>query len=257
MSLPSNKAVNILPTAKDYIKQRKPRKVKKVVIKQDGKVFYVRDIKKGFHTKSGEIDLKKEVQVLRNEEFHVFNPHFFDVYRNIMRVAQIPPLKDVGALITNTGINKNSKIVESGSGSGGLTCFLASIAKKVTSYELREDYFDVVKKNLDYMDIKNVTLKNKNFEDASEKDQDVVILDMPSPHKYFGTAKKLLKRGGFLALYLPCITQVEEALNNNSDFLHIKTLELIEREWHVEGKKIRPKSQGLMHSAFLVFCRKK
>ncbi len=257
MSLPSNKAVNILPTSEDYVKQRKPKKVKKVIVSESGKTFYARENKTSFHTKFGELKLSKDSQKIRNENFFIFDPDFFDNYKNILRVAQIPPLKDVGAIIANTGINKNSKIVEAGAGSGGLTCFLASIAKKVTSYEIRKDYFDVVKKNLDYLDIKNATLKNKDFKEASEKNQDVVVLDMPDPNNHLKAANKILKRGGFLVLYLPCITQVEEALNNSSDFLHLKTLELIEREWHVEGKKVRPKSQGLMHSAFLVFFRKK
>lgn len=255
ITLPSIKAVNLLPTAEDYIKQKIPRKVKKVVINEKGKTFYVREDKKEFHTKYGIIKLNKKSQTIRDETFHVFDPSYIDEYKNILRVAQIPPLKDMGALITNTGITKESNVTEAGAGSGGLTCFLANIAKKVTSYEIRKDYFDVVKKNIDYLNIKNVTLKNKDFGESSEKEQDVVILDMPEPN--LTAAKKILKRGGFLALYLPCITQVEEALNNSNDFLHLKTIELIEREWHVEGKKVRPKSQGLMHSAFLVFFRKK
>ena len=203
-----NDALNVLPTAEDYVKQRVPMKVRKVVISSGGDIFYVRKDDKSFHTRKGVVDLSKDSVTLAGEEFFILDPAFVDQYHNILRVAQIPPSKDMGIIIAETGINKSSSVVEAGAGSGGLTCFLASIAKKVSSYEIRDDYFDVVKKNLDFLGIKNVSLKNSDFNKAKEKDQDVVILDMPAPWECFTTASKILKRGGFLVLYLPCITQV-------------------------------------------------
>jgi tRNA (adenine57-N1/adenine58-N1)-methyltransferase len=255
--LPPSSAVNMLPTAEDYVKERTPKKVKKVVINDKGEIFYVRKDEKVFHTRKGIVDLSKESTVLAGEQFFTFEPSSIDEYHNILRVAQIPPSKDMGMIVSETGINKESLVTEAGAGSGGLTCFLAKIAKKVSSYEIREDYYDVVKKNIEFLGLENVSLKNKDFNEANEKNQDIVILDMPSPKDCLSTASKILKRGGFLVLYLPCITQVEESVSNNKDFIHMKTIELIEREWHVEGMKVRPKSQGLMHSAFLTFLRKK
>jgi tRNA (adenine57-N1/adenine58-N1)-methyltransferase len=255
--MPGKKALNMLPKAEDYIKERIPKKIGKIIINDEGETFYTRENEKTFHTKFGTIDVSKKEQTLRQKKFYIFNPEFIDRYKRILRVAQIPPLKDVGMIIAETGINKETKIIESGAGSGGLTCFLAQIAKKVTSYEIREDYYDVVNKNLAYLDIKNVVLKNKDFKKADEKEQDLLILDLPDPWNMLKTSEKVLKRGGFLVFYAPCITQTQKLVENADKFIHIKTIELIEREWHIEGEKIRPKSQGLMHSAFLTFMRKK
>jgi tRNA (adenine57-N1/adenine58-N1)-methyltransferase len=61
-----------------------------------------------------------------------------------------------------------------------------------------------------------------------------------------------------LVTYSPCITQVEETVNKiveHKNLIYYKTVEIIEREWHVKGKKIRPISNALTHSAFLTFSR--
>jgi tRNA A58 N-methylase Trm61 len=42
----------------------------------------------------------------------------------------------------------------------------------------------------------------------------------------------------------------------NSDFLYIKTSEILEREWEINKRKVRPLSQGIGHSGFLSFARK-
>ena len=43
---------------------------------------------------------------------------------------------------------------------------------------------------------------------------------------------------------------------NNDKFLYEKTIELIEREWRIEGRIARPKSEGIGHTGFLTFCRR-
>ena len=39
------------------------------------------------------------------------------------------------------------------------------------------------------------------------------------------------------------------------EFIVEKVSELLEREWHVENLRVRPKSQMIAHTAFLVFLR--
>ena len=85
----------------------------------------------------------------------------------------------------------------------------------------------------------------------------MILLDLPEPWHVIKHAEKALKSGKFLIAYLPTSTQVEEMVNNSgNEFIHEKTIELIEREWHVEGKKVRPKSKMIGHTGFLVFLRK-
>jgi tRNA (adenine57-N1/adenine58-N1)-methyltransferase len=181
------------------------------------------------------------------------------LYRKIKRDAQIIPLKDVGLIIAETGINKESKLLDAGSGSGALACFLASIVKEVITYEIREDFIGIVKQNIEFLGLKNIKIKNKNiYEEIEEKNVDVVTLDVPEPWKALDNCAKALKPGGFLVSYSPSIPQIIDfvnAIRKNESFVYIKTVEIIEREWEVEERRVRPKSKSI-HSGFLSFARK-
>ena len=243
-------------------------KIKKILITKQGKKFYVRDMDKDFHTQYGFVkkeDLKKikDETVLKtntHKEFAIFSPFFADLYRKIKRDAQIIPLKDVGLIIAETGINKNSKIIDAGSGSGALAFFLAHLCKEVVTYEIREDFIEIVKKNIEFLGLKNIKIKNKDvYSGIDEKDIDLVVLDLPEPWKAITNAKKALKVGGFLVSYSPSIPQTMDFVNEihkNTNFVHVKTSEIIEREWEVEERKVRPKSRGIGHSGFISFCRR-
>ena len=238
----------------------------KVLINKQDK-FLVKDQDKDFHTEYGffkKEDLKKKTgsNIISNtgKEFTVFNPYFIDLYRKIKRNAQIIPLKDIGLIIAETGIGNNSKVADAGAGSGALCCFLANIVKEVTTYEIREDFIKIVEKNIDFLNLKNIKIKNKNIYDGiDEKNVDLVLLDLPEPWKAIDAAKKALKIGGFLVSYSPSIPQSADfvnEINKDENFVHIKTSEIIEREWEIDGRKIRPRSQQIGHSGFISFARR-
>jgi len=228
--------------------------------------FLVKDLNNDFHTKHGYFkkeDLKKIASKIKSnikKEFTIFEPYFIDLYRKIKRDAQIIPLKDIGLIVAETGINKNSKVVDAGSGSGALCYFLANIVKEVTTYEIREDFIEIVKKNIKFLGLKNIKIKNKNIYDGiNEKNIDLIVLDLPEPWKAINAAKKALKTGGFLVSYSPTIPQTQDfinQINNNKNFVHVKTSEIIEREWEVDGRKVRPRSQQIGHSGFISFVRR-
>ena len=220
---------------------------------------YMVDGKADYHCNDGVIKKaelrKKKATSNKGVEFSVFDPTFTDMYSKLKRSAQIIPLKDIGLIITACGIGKDTKVLEAGSGSGGLTCFLGRVAKKVVSYEVREDHYKTVKKNVENFGLKNVSLRLGNVVDCRLKDFDCVILDMPEPWKCLKVLDSL-KVGGFFVAYLPCITQVMNLVAESSMVLS-NVIELIQREWVVEGKKVRPNSnQSISHSGFLVFMRK-
>jgi tRNA (adenine57-N1/adenine58-N1)-methyltransferase len=236
----------------------------KVLINKNDK-FLIKDTTKDFHTKHGffkKEDLKKTGKIISNtkKEFTVFEPYFTDFYKKIKRDAQIIPLKDVGLIVLETGINNKSKIVDAGAGSGALACFLANIVKEVTTYEIREDFIEIVKKNIEFLKLKNIKIKNKNiYEGIDEKNIDLVTLDLPEPWNAIKSAKNALTVGGFLVSYSPTIPQTADfinKINNDKDFVHIKTSEIIEREWEIDQRKVRPKSQQIGHSGFISFARK-
>lgn len=241
--------------------------VKLVLLSESGKYLHVRDLKQDYHCQYGMVrkeDLTKaatsgKAKTNKGVELAAFAPSFLDLYKKIRRAPQIIPLKDLGSIITETGINKASVIVDSGTGSGALAAFLAAIAKKVTSYELRKDFAEIAAENAKMLKLKNLIIKNRDiYLGIDEKKVDVITLDLPEPWKALGPASKAMKKGGFVVSYSPSIPQVSDfvAASLKEGFLHLKTIEVIQREWEFEERVIRPKSQPIGHSGFMTFIRK-
>ncbi|MAH33551.1 SAM-dependent methyltransferase [archaeon] len=240
----------------------------KILMNKIGRKFLVNDNDKDLHTQFGYFkkeDIKKAksgIKVVSNtgKKFTVFDSSFIDLYKRIKRGAQIIPLKDIGLIVSETAINNKSVVVDAGSGSGALACFLANIAKEVISYEIREDFVKIVEHNIGYLGLKNVKVRNKNIYDGiDEKNVDLVVLDLPEPWKAAESAKNALKVGGFLISYSPSIPQIMDFVNTirkHEDFVYLKTSEIIEREWEIDERKVRPRSQAIGHSGFISFARK-
>jgi len=240
----------------------------KILMNKQGKKFLVRNFDNDLHTQFG--FFKKDIlkksksgsRVLSNTKhaFTIFDAYFIDMYKKIKRGAQIIPLKDIGLIVAETGINRGSKVIDAGSGSGALACFLANLVKEVTTYEIRDDFIKIVNNNINFLNLKNVKIKKKDIYDKIyEKDVDLIILDLPEPWKVLKGAEKALKPGGFLVSYSPTIPQVMDFVDNfkeNKKFAYIKTSEIIERTWEIEGRKVRPRSQAIGHSGFITFVRR-
>jgi tRNA A58 N-methylase Trm61 len=48
----------------------------------------------------------------------------------------------------------------------------------------------------------------------------------------------------------------QEKLKESKAFLGLKIVEIVEREWEFDRRKVRPKSKSNIHSGFLLFARK-
>lgn len=242
--------------------------IKKILITGEGKRFYVGDTGKDFHTQFGFIkksDLRlsgKEVKTNKGEQMHILDPSFMDIFKKIRRHAQIITPKDIGLIISNTGINKKSYVVEFGSGSGALTCFLGHIAKKVSTYDNDERSIEATKENVKLLKLKNVVIKKADcygkIDEKKDKGADLVVIDLPEPWRSIENALKAAKSGGFIVSYSPQITQALRFSDNarKKGLLILKTVELIEREWILDGERARPDFKGLGHTGFLTFARK-
>lgn len=242
--------------------------IKKILTSEEGRKFYVRNLNEDFHTQFGFIGKDKLAKakggdILKTntgKELFVSEPSFVDSYGRIKRAPQIIPRKDVAAIVAETGIGKGSIVVDAGTGSGALALFLGNIAKRVVTYEIREDFAKVAAENIKLLDMKNITLKNKSiYEGIDEKDVDVVTLDLPEPWKAVEPAASALKIGGFIVSYSPTTPQVSDFISaaaKNKSLLLIRTIEIIEREWEFNDRIVRPKSQQIGHSGFLTFVRK-
>lgn len=240
----------------------------RILITREGEAFYVRDLGRDYHTKHGFV--KKEIlgiakpgtKITTNtgKEFFVLEPGFTDLYKRIKRAPQIMLTKDLAVIISETGINNKSRIIDAGSGSGASACFLGNIAKEVSTYEIRKEFARVADENVKFLGLGSVTIKVKDiYKGIDEKETDLIVLDLPEPWKVLRHAEKSLKAGGFIVAYLPQITQVLEfvqALKKSKKIMYAKTSETIQREWVFEDKIARPGNIRIGHTGFLVFGRK-
>lgn len=242
-------------------------KIKKILETKQGEKYFIKDLDKDFHTKYGVIkkeDLKKakdgdSILSDHHEECAVYSPDFIDNYRKIERLAQIPLLKDIGFIIAELGLGRDSIVVEGGAGSGGVACFLANIVKKVYSFEFKEEHLVIAKRNTEELELNNIEFKHQDMnKDLNVKNADAVFLDLPEPWNAIDSSEKALKIGGFLVSYSPNLTSVNDFVNilfKNNKFSIIKTVEIIEQLWDVQDKKIKPMSERI-HSGFMTIARK-
>jgi tRNA (adenine57-N1/adenine58-N1)-methyltransferase catalytic subunit len=237
-------------------------KIKKVLFHK-GKKYYWKE--GDLHTEHGlitenDIQTKSKVQTHKGKDFIVFPASFLDNMEKMKRGPQIMTPKDIGEIITRTGMNKESKVLEIGAGSGALTSFMARIVKQVVSYEIRKDHEKIVEKNLKDFEITNVKLVNADAsEKIIEKNFDIATIDVVEPWTVIDNIEKSLKSGGYIVSYSPSISQVQnlvEKINENPNLRVLKTLETIERPWDIRGRIVHPEFRIMGHTAFLTFIRK-
>ena len=241
---------------------------KRIVMDSRGEEIFVADPSREMHTTHGFFtakDLKKRsgsrIRTNTGAEFTVIDAAFSDLFRRLKRHAQVITPKDIGYIIAETGITKKSIVIDAGTGSGALACFLAAVAKRVTSYDNDDRSIAAGQENKKRLGLNNLAIKKADaYEPGAikEKNADAVILDLPEPWKALDNAAGALRNGGWLVCYSPHITQALETSNAalEKGLIVKRTVELIRREWVLEGRKARPDFSGLGHTGFMTFLRK-
>lgn len=214
-----------------------------------------RDILKD--AKHGSIVLtSKDTKVL------LLEPSFKDRYTRMKKGTQPIKLKECAAILAETLVGKDSVCFDCGAGMGGLSCFLARYVKKVYSMDNRPEHLKTAQENAENLGLSNITFLEGNIYDGIpvKTTFDLITLDVINPEAVIPFAKEKLKQGGFLVAYCPQATQMQAFCNAlNSDgkrvLAFVRTIEIIERNWKVDGRICRPENMGLMHTGFLVFAR--
>ena len=130
---------------------------------------------------------------------------------------------------------------------------------RVFTYEIREDFAEIAKNNIEKFGIKNIEVKNKNIKDGIDEDNiDLIFLDLPKPFELFEEVYRSLNVGGFLAVYAPYIDQAEISyrIAKKLNFYGVEIIEILERGLEVRPQGVRPKTRMVGHSGYLVFARK-
>src|SRR3989344_8979731 len=179
-------------------------KIEKVLIEEKtGKKYYVKDLKDDFHASQGIIyqkDLssgKETVISSKKVSFLCLDPTFPDLWENLQRGPQIMLQKDIGFILAKTGVNRDSRVVDAGGGSGSLCLSLANVCKEVTVYEINPEHYDLAQKNIKMFGMTKITVKQNNiYQGIKEKKLDLITLDLPEPWQVLEEAGKALNFGG-------------------------------------------------------------
>lgn len=218
---------------------------------------------KGFGRFSGKLLQDRRL----NEEFELFdkkvklvNSNQSDLHHNLKRGPQIISSKDAAWIVYKSGISTGDTIIEAGSGSGALTLSLAqTIAPNgsVITFESNSKHFKIANKNIkmspwaDLIDIRNEELN----ESIKAIPASSVILDLPNPWNLVKWSLNSLKIGGLLICYLPTVNQVQTLIDSLSDWKDIEIIENIQRSWQSKASALRPQSNMIGHTGFIVSAR--
>ena len=232
---------------------------------------YVVEAGKGkFQTREGIVDLEKlkqkrfgqEIKTHLGKKLVAVQPTVIDLLeRSAKRLPQIIMPKDAALILSYTGINPRSLVVDAGTGSGFLSIFIANYIRPghVVTYEIDKAAAKISKQNFKRVGLeKYIRLKQKDIRKGiDEKNVDLVLLDMKYAERVVKHAYKSLKTGGWLVVYSPYIEQVKAvtAAIEKKGFSKTKTVENIVREWDVRAHTL-PVRSGIMHTGFLTFARK-
>lgn len=242
----------------------------KMIVDRKNRKYVVHD--KEFHTEKGVIseeDIKnaKVGDVLEThlgKKYTVIEPNINDYIELMKRNCSIILPQDLGLVIGFSGIGYGNKIVESGTGAGSSLLFFANIVGPeghVYSYEIRDDFVEIIRKNIDGTDFDNITLYNQDVTEGFEEEDnsiDLVFLDLPKPYDVIEDAYRILKTGGFIAVYTPYVEQFQivNKVLGKTGFKHISIKEGNVREIEIKNNKTRPNSRMAGHTGYITFARK-
>ena len=169
---------------------------------------------------------------------------------------------DFGFIISITGRNRCSNVLEAGTGSGFLTAHLASYFTegRVISLEIRRDHFEVAKKNLSQIKLDNIELINQDILTYTTEPNffDLICLDMNDAEKAVTHLFPYLKDGGWFYVYSPYIdgaSRIKNALTSLG-CSYCFAFEPTIREIEVKGNATRLRNIIYGHPHYCVFGRK-
>ncbi|MBI5046132.1 methyltransferase domain-containing protein [Candidatus Micrarchaeota archaeon] len=168
--------------------------------------------------------------------------------------------KDAGLVFGYTGIGKDSKVLELGSGSGFMTVQMANIVRSVKTYDKREEFSKLAQENVEKAGMTNVEFVLQDVLeklDEPDNEYDLVFCDIAEPEKIIEKLYKTVKKDGFLVGHCLQSEQTKTLqLAAQKCFTEVFVLEGVTREYEAKQFGFRPKHFGLTYTAYLVFARK-
>jgi tRNA (adenine57-N1/adenine58-N1)-methyltransferase len=203
-----------------------------------------------------------EVTTHLGHPYLMVRPSLHDRVINLRRISQIIYPKEAGYILLKMNIGPGARVLEAGSGSGGLTIVLANAVGpggRVYSYEVRQDMLQMARRNVEQEGLGDrVVFRLRDAaEGFDEVDLDALFLDLPSPWDYLPQAHAALVNGGFFGAIVPTTNQVSRLLTalHRASFGLLEVEEILLRPYKPIPTRLRPTDQMVAHTGFLVFAR--
>ena len=194
--------------------------------------------------------------------YTILPPSLDEMIRDVHRATQIIYPKEIGYMLMKMNIGPGTRVLEAGTGSGGLTLALARMVQPmghVYSYEVRPEIQAIAEKNLARVGLDAyVTFRTRDIaEGFDERDLDVAVLDVREPWLYLTQVHAALRGGGFFCSLVPTINQVGVLLRNLEmrPFGFTEVEELLLRPYKPVPARLRPVDRMVAHTGYLIFAR--
>jgi tRNA (adenine57-N1/adenine58-N1)-methyltransferase len=193
-------------------------------------------------------------------EFIIQKPKAPDFFKFAKRTGAPMMPKDIGIIISNTGLCCSDHVLDAGTGSGILAIYLGGIAEKVVTYEIREEFMEISRQNITLAGLSNVELRHGDITvemQGLDEKFDVITLDTLDASKAIRYVPSVILPGGFLAVYSPFFEQAKEVREaiEITGYTEVKTVETIEREISFTDRGTRPSTSRVGHTGFITIAR--
>jgi len=254
-----------------------------ILVSPQGK-HYLRtlDPEADLHTQEGVIHMREAAQAgfggavytHLGHPFRILRPTTYDLIKGVKRSTQIMYPKEIGYALMKLGVSPGSRVVESGSGSGGLTLALANAVGdtgRVYTFERREDFYALSGQNLEAAGLLHRVTRFRHDiaegfmpPEATPGDPatdpsgaHALFLDVRTPWEYLDQAAKIIEPGAPVGFLLPTTNQVSDLLRGleASPFGHVEILEILIRRYKNNAERLRPDDRMVAHTGFLIFAR--
>jgi tRNA (adenine57-N1/adenine58-N1)-methyltransferase catalytic subunit len=206
--------------------------------------------------------------------FRVLRPSTYDLVKGVKRSTQIMYPKEIGYVLLKLGIGPGIRVVEAGTGSGGLTLALAwhvGTTGRVYTFERRPEFYELAGENLAAVGLTDQVCRynhdiNEGFlppqvvsgDPATDPSgADALFLDVRTPWDHLEAAAAVVCPGAPVGFLLPTVNQISELLAalETSPFEDVEVLEILVRRYKPVPERLRPEDRMVAHTGFLVFAR--
>ena len=149
---------------------------------------------KKFHTHLGVLDIGEAVGSVfgshllssKGKKVILLKPLIYDFVMKSERLTQIVYPKDLAYIGIRSGLTNGSRVLEVGTGSGGLTTYIASIIRPtghVYTFDVNPKFSAIAKKNIKKANLSEfVTFHDHTrFQEANCGEVDIVVVDIGDP----------------------------------------------------------------------------